>query len=113
MLHRAYSVFDRKSLVYSPPFYSHTDSSAVRALSDGVADVRSAIGAHPMDYVLFFVGTYDDAKGRLEPISPLVHVIDAVALVKAPPPDMFTLKAAPNGVAQDDALPSNHFTHGE
>lgn len=78
---RAYSVFDRKSLIYAPPFYSQTDGSAVRALTDGVADVNSAIGAHPNDYVLFFIGTYDDQKGLLTAVSPLVHVIDAIALI--------------------------------
>lgn len=85
-MHRCYSVFDRKSLIFSPPFYSQTDGSAVRALTDGVSDVNSAIGAHPADYVLFYVGNYDDQKGLLTAVSPLVHVIDAIALVKVQSP---------------------------
>lgn len=82
MILRAYSVFDLKSLIYAPPFYSQTDGSAVRALSDAVSDVNSAIGSHPADYVLFFVGTYDDQKGQLTPVLPLVHVADCISLVK-------------------------------
>lgn len=78
---RAYAVYDRKSLVYAPPFYSQTDGSAIRALTDAVADTKSAIGAHPNDYVLFFVGTYDDQKGQLTGVQPLGHVIDCAALV--------------------------------
>lgn len=96
-MHRCYSVFDRKSLIYSPPFFSQTDGSAVRALSDGVADVNSPIGAHPTDYVLFYVGNYDDQKGLLTGVSPLVHVIDAIALVKVQQ-QLFPAPAAkPNG----------------
>lgn len=85
MIINAYSVFDRKSLVYSPPFYSPTDGSATRAFSDAANDPQAPIGAHPVDYVLFQVGTYDDQKGLLAPISPLVHIVDAIALVKHQP----------------------------
>lgn len=103
MILRCYSVFDRKSLVYAPPFFSHTDGSAVRALEGGVSDVNSAIGSHPTDYVLFFIGTYDDAKGAMSPVSPLVHVVDAISLVKQQPqlfPGPFSeAKPAVNGAA--------------
>lgn len=96
MILRAYTVFDRKSLVYAPPFYSQTDSSAVRALGDGVADAKSAIGAHPNDYVLFHIGSYNDQDGRLEAVSPLVHIIDAIALVRPAPTELFG-RPIPNG----------------
>jgi hypothetical protein len=85
MMLRCYTVFDRKSLVYAPPFFSPTDGSAARALQDAVADTNTPIGSHPNDYVLYYIGTYDDQKGRLEPVDPLVHVIDAIALVKLQP----------------------------
>lgn len=93
MIHRCYSLFDRKALIYAPPIYSPTDGAAVRALADAVEDTRSPVGSHPTDYVLFFVGEYDDQKGQLTAVSPLVHVIDAIALVKVQAP----LPFAPNG----------------
>lgn len=84
-MHRCYSVFDRKSLQYWPPYFCATDGAATRMLSDLVSDVDTNVGRHPADYVLFYVGSYDDAKGRMEAVSPLVHVVDAIALVRAAP----------------------------
>lgn len=93
----AYSIFDRKTLAYFPPFYAPTHGGAVRSLADLVGDTNTTVGRHPNDYVLFCIGCFDDAKGALEPISPIEHVIDAIALVKAmqheiPFPDRATLK---------------------
>lgn len=86
MIYHAYSIFDRKALVYHRPFFDVSDGSAVRSLSDNCNDPESAIGRHPGDYVLFRVGTYDDQKGELLPVSPLIHVADAIALVRQQTP---------------------------
>lgn len=85
MILRAYSIFDTKALQYHPPFYSSTDGAAVRSLSDLANDANTNIGRHPTDYVLYCVGTWDDNKGTFLPLSPLMHVMDAVALVKLTP----------------------------
>lgn len=81
MILNAYSIFDHKAVQYFPPFYSSTDGAATRSLRDLVDDGNSNVGRHPGDYTLFCVGTWDDSKGRFEPIIPLRHIIDAVALV--------------------------------
>lgn len=83
MMMRCYTVFDRKTLSYHLPYYAVNDSAAVRTLSDAVSDVNSLYGRHPNDFVLYCCGTFDDQKGAMEPSSPLLHVIDAIALVKA------------------------------
>jgi len=83
MMLRAYCLYDRKSLAYHLPFFCTTDGLAVRMVSDLVADVNSNPGRHPNDFVLFYIGNYDDQKAGMHPISPLVHVIDCSALVKA------------------------------
>lgn len=81
MLIRAYSIYDNKALQYHPPFFQHTDGAAIRMLSDLVHDTNTQIGRHPRDYVLYFVGIYDDSKGLFQSEQPLTHVIDASALV--------------------------------
>lgn len=78
-----YSIFDRKALVYHQPYFALNHAVAVRTLSDAVADPNSMFGRHPNDYVLYCIGQYDDSKGSMESSSPLEHVIDAIALVKA------------------------------
>lgn len=82
MLLRAYSLHDVKALTYSPPFFQHNNALATRMLDDLVQDNNTSVGRHPADYKLYCVGTYDDAKGLLTPITPMEHVMDAVALVQ-------------------------------
>lgn len=86
----AFTIFDIKALQYHPPFFQHTDGAAVRMLRDLVEDPNTTIGRHPMDYVLYCAGSYDDSNGQMWPEQPLRHVIDAVALVKIQPPLPFT-----------------------
>lgn len=78
---RAYSIYDRKALLYTAPFYQVNDSAAIRALVDAVSDPSSAYGRHPEDYVLYYVGWFDDNSG-LFTTEALVHVIDANACVQ-------------------------------
>lgn len=79
---RAYSVYDRKAFQYHPPYFSSTDGAAVRSFADLANDTSTQVGRHPGDFVLFYVGEYDDSKGEMLPMSPIGHVIDAMACVK-------------------------------
>lgn len=92
MMLSAYSIFDNKALVYHPPFFAPTDGSAVRSLSDLVSDTNTNVGRHPADFVLYCIGHYDDNKGQLIPAVPLIHVVDAIALVKNQQTHLFPLK---------------------
>lgn len=79
---KAYSIYDRKTLTYTTPFFQPTDGSATRMLKELVDDINTFVGKHPNDYVMFFIGTYDDQLGLLIPQAPLVHVVDAQSLVQ-------------------------------
>lgn len=83
MITRCYSIYDRKALAYHLPYYAVSDAVAVRTLSDVVGDPQTIFGRHPNDYVLYYVGDFNDANGVLVPHSPAVHIIDAAALIKA------------------------------
>lgn len=76
-----YSIYDNKALVFHPPFYASTDAQASRTFADVVNDVNTNIGRHPADFSLFLVGSYSDQKGELMPLSPVRHIVDAVALL--------------------------------
>lgn len=82
MMQRAYSVFDNKALIYSPPFFTSTNGSAVRMLEDLANDPNTQVGRHPGDFVLYCVGHYDDSNAALTPYAPLEHVVDAIALLR-------------------------------
>lgn len=81
MITRAYSIYDRKALIYSAPFFAPNDQVATRTLGDAAADPNTSLGRHPGDYVLYFVGDFDDQKGILQSVAPLVHVVDLLSLV--------------------------------
>lgn len=107
MLLRAYTVYDAKSLAYNTPFFAPTDGSATRSFQELANDLSTTVGKFPTDYSLWFVGTYDDQKGALVPVAPLVHVADANALVQRQPRLPIDLEAnietsvtRPNGEAR-------------
>lgn len=101
MMLKAFSIFDNKALVYSPPFFTHTDGAAVRMFSDIANDMNTNIGRHPADFTLFCVGTFSDANGSLEPTLPIVHVIDAVALLRIQEKAQLFNFDKPNGAHQE------------
>lgn len=82
---KAYSIYDRKALVYGTPFFSPTDGSAVRSFRDLANDANTTVGRYPGDFALYCVGTYGDQKGELTGVVPLRHVIDATQLVNVAP----------------------------
>lgn len=86
MITNAYAIYDRKGLIYHPPFWAATDGLAVRMLQDTVNDPNTTLSRHPGDYVLYRVGAYDDASGSLLPVTAIQHVADALALVTTQPP---------------------------
>lgn len=85
MILKAYAIYDNKGLIYHAPFFMVSKGQAVRALTDLVNDATTSIAKHPGDYVLYEIGQYDDQIGAMQPVAPLVHVCDAVALVPVRP----------------------------
>lgn len=106
MIIRCYSIYDRKALQYHPPFHAAADGAAARMVADLVADPNTTIGRHPGDYVLYYVGDYDDQTGAMIPAKVLVHVVDAMSFVAVEPqlplerPPAADSKAATNGEAR-------------
>lgn len=88
MILQAYSVYDRKTLQYYPPYFAATDGAAARSFSDLANDPNTNVGRHPADYVLYRVGSYNDSKGQLVAEAPLSHVADASQFIM-PKPDLF------------------------
>ena len=95
----AYCVYDRKSLIYNTPFFAVSDGAAVRSFRDLANDLSTTVGRHPGDFVLYRVGTFDDAIGCMLPDT-AVHIADAQALVD-PKPDLFRNVRRPNGEIED------------
>lgn len=79
---KLYSVFDKKTCVYSPPFLAHNNGHAIRLVTDTMADKNTSLSRHPADYCLHEIGSFDDGVGRLLPIeSGAVGVIELSELL--------------------------------
>lgn len=77
-----FSVFDSKGAFFGKPFFGMNEGSAIRDFGDGVNDGSikgNSWYAHPEDYSLFRIGTYEDATGEIIPELPK-NLITASAL---------------------------------
>jgi len=68
MIYEAFSIFDSKGLMYSPPFYDVTKGLAIRRFSETATDRNTSIGLHPEDFTLFHIGAFDDQNGFMAPL---------------------------------------------
>lgn len=59
------AVRDRAVDSFGTPIFVPAVGVAVRSFSDEVNRPESAMSAHPEDYDLFHLGTYDDALGSI------------------------------------------------
>lgn len=63
---QVFTVFDQKAEAYLQPFFSGAVGTAVRSFSDVVNEKGHQFNLHPADFVLFHLGSYDDATARFE-----------------------------------------------
>lgn len=59
MQQEIFAVYDEKAEAFMTPFFLQTIAMAIRAITDCVNDPSHNFGAHPADYTLFHIGTYD------------------------------------------------------
>lgn len=63
---KAFCVFDVKANVFNPPFFMGQTGEAVRAFKDLANDPNTTVGRHPEDYVLKYIGFFDNESGVLQ-----------------------------------------------
>lgn len=62
------SVYDVASNCFGQPVIVVAVGEGMRSFCDACADDKSAFGAHPEDYSLFEIGSFDDQSGDLKDI---------------------------------------------
>jgi len=65
------SIFDKATQAYMRPFQAPTVGAAMRSFEDDVRNPESPANAHPEDYALFQIATFDDQSGLMQPIEPI------------------------------------------
>lgn len=61
------AVRDRQTLSFGLPVCVVATGVAVRSFIDQVNQAGSTFNQHPEDYVLYYVGEFDDTNGQLHP----------------------------------------------
>lgn len=83
MLLNAYAVFDSKAAEFAKPFFLAKEAMAIRGFADACNDPNCYLFAHPEDYVLHHIGTFDTELGLLESGAGGRAIVNASSLKRA------------------------------
>jgi len=61
-----FTIRDSAAEAFLRPFFAQSKGAAIRSFSDEVNGGDTPIAAHPDDYTLFELGTFDELKGEFE-----------------------------------------------
>jgi len=78
---KIFSVYDLKAQAYLPLFTAPTIAVGMRVFSDVVTQPGHIFGKYHADYMLYCVGDFDQATGRVTPCDPQ-HVAIATDFIK-------------------------------
>lgn len=62
---KIFSIKDRASEHFNQPFFQHTAAAAIRIIKNEMRQENSMLAAHPSDFELWELGTFDDQTGQL------------------------------------------------
>lgn len=71
-----YSVYDAKVEAYAVPFFCRSDGEAIRLFAFSCQDESTRLSQAPEDYVLFFLGEFEDQNGDVLGAVPARSVIN-------------------------------------
>ncbi len=71
---KMYSIYDTKAEAYMKPFFWRSHGEALRFFYDEAARDDSILSSHPEDFVLFYVGEFDENEGFFDAVEPTVSL---------------------------------------
>lgn len=66
MIQKMFTIYDSKALAFLPPFFLNEKGQAARTFADCCNSTDHQFGAHPEDYTLFYIGTFDNESGVVD-----------------------------------------------
>lgn len=84
MILEVFTVFDAKIKAFMSPFYERSIESATRAFDDACNKPDHPFYAHPEDYTLFHLGSYDDQAGSFTCPAAPTAIVKAAQLRRSP-----------------------------
>ena len=77
-----FSVFDKKTNIWSDPYPYIKKGEAIRAFQGTANDKNSQIGVYPEDFELYHIGTMNNEPIKIVTLPEPVYVIGAKDLLK-------------------------------
>lgn len=68
---KIFSIVDMVADSFNVPFFMPTQGAAIRAFADLCTDPQSKINAHPGDYKLVLLGSFDPLTGKITVSDPV------------------------------------------
>lgn len=65
---KIYSIFDAAAEAYMQPFFAKTNGLALRIFADTISSEKSVLHAHPGDFTLFEIGSFNEETGEITPL---------------------------------------------
>lgn len=63
-----FSIYDVKAEIFASPVFYPSTGAAIRAFADAVNKPGNDFNAHPEDFQLFHVGSFDEDTGDVMPL---------------------------------------------
>lgn len=79
-----YSVYDKAVNAFLQPFYARSAGEAIRSFTELANDSNTNVGRHPTDFLLMFLGEYDDNSGLFNCQEPM-RLLGATEVLKVDP----------------------------
>lgn len=93
MNHEMFAIYDAAAGCYRSPMHMKSAGLAIRAFTDAVNAKDNELSAHPEDFTLFRVGTFDDDTGEVTAFKPtpmkVMTALEVVAQRGDDHPDLF------------------------
>lgn len=74
---KVFSLYDVKREMFLPVMCEETRGTALRHLSDIVAQGNNPVARYPEDFKLYELGSMDEKSGELKSLVPAVFVLEA------------------------------------
>lgn len=82
MILNMFTVYDIKAEAYLSPFYTATKGQAIRSFSDTCQEKGHQFNAHPEDFTMFHLGTYDNSDCTFEILPTPVPIGKAIEFIQ-------------------------------
>lgn len=95
---KMFAIYDVKGQFFSQPFVAATNAAGMRQFGDLVNNPNTLFAAHPKDYALYEIGSYDDQTADLQKHKTNTMLAMGNDFIQKP---VGSITPEPNGILQE------------